>query len=153
MVVERGTRLHLLAATAAALGLPLYACYFDWSDRLLFLAIGLTLLAVAMRHPRASLLAALSLWVMTAGHIILPRTAAKSLAPGQPWFEVERVLGRPTAEGPTLPQAAAAIDGYSQPSPWRYPIDVPVAVYVRGDTAIWVFHEKGHVLALFEGGS
>jgi len=142
------------AAMIAALFQLSWGFYFDWSDRFIHFGLGMVLAGIALRAPRVSL--SLSLGVLLVG-IVSSRLSASSLgkgvSPGQSWSSAKAVLGSATLEARNLSQATTELDGYAEPSPWRYPGDVPVAVYVQGDAALWVFHDEQHVLARFEGGS
>jgi len=69
---------------------------------------------------------------------------------GRGWFVV---VGPPSYDAKTFAVARNFNTGHSVPSPVRFRHQGPVAVFVRGEYALWVFHDEHQVIDTFLGGS
>jgi len=134
-----------------------HAAYFDWSDLDVFaLTVGLCV-ASALKCPVPSAAAmAIVLALVIAGHRAPDLSAwpeAERVRTGQSWESVRHTLGTPLYEATTFATARGFNTGHSVPSPIRFRQRGPVAVFVRGEYALWVFHDGQHVVDTFIGGS
>jgi hypothetical protein len=148
-------RVWLIAAGLLALTNVVRALYFDWSDISVHMSIAALCTAVAMRWSKAGALAAalvLLTSVLAFAFSSKPSDWAE-IEVGDPWSEVRRSLGAPVHEASNLAQARALMRGFSSPSPFRFRQTGPVAIYVRGENALWVFHNGEVVVATYVGGS
>ena len=131
------------------------ALYFDWSDVVIHMSIALLCALTALRWSRIAAFAAtivLVTSILAFAFYPVPDDWAEVEA-GDTWSEVRRTLGTPVYEGTNLARARAMARGYSSPSPIRFPNTRAVAIYIRGEHALWVFHDGNVVEATFIGGS
>jgi len=131
-----------------------HALYFDWSDVLLHISLALVALFAAFKWPRAST-ATLAMLLLVV--IVTSRRAQSEWAlvaqPGQNWAALGAKLGTPHCEAASLLEARACATGLALPSPPRFRHVASVAVYVRGDEALWIFHNDRDVIDRFVGGT
>ena len=145
---------RIIALVIAAL----YMClvwYFDWSDRYIHTFLALCLVFSAFRLPRLSI-AALGLMVslFALGHWAYPVPKwASELRPGDSWPVVVAQLGDPTYEVHSFHEARQLTVGYSLPSKLRFRHSGDVAVYLKDEYVLWIWHDGDRVLDLFVGGS
>jgi hypothetical protein len=78
---------------------------------------------------------------------------ATEIKAGDTWASVQQKLGPPSYEASTFAAARNLKTGYATPSPLRFRHSGPIAVFTRGDLALWVFHDRSRVNAVFIGGS
>jgi hypothetical protein len=134
-----------------------HALYFDWSDVDGFVVISTLTIVCGLKWPRAAA-AAMSVILVSviAGHLI-PALGewpeATEIKAGDTWASVQQKLGSPSYEAPTFAAARNLKTGYATPSPLRFRHSGPVAVFTRGDRALWVFHDRNRVNSVFIGGS
>lgn len=133
------------------------AALFDWSDVRGKTALACLLVVTSMRWPRpaSAVLAALVATAVLLQVAEGARTAdlAASVRPGMSWADVQRVLGAPRHSAFSSAHAASLDIGYAVPSPIRFRHVGPVAVFTRGEYALWVFHDGTAVIDTFVGGS
>ncbi len=134
-----------------------HALYFDWSDVDVFVVISALTIVCGLKWPRAAAVAvAVILVSVIAGHLIPALRdwpEATEIKAGDTWASVQQKLGPPAYEAPTFAAARNLKTGYTTPSPLRFGHSGPVAVFTRGDRALWVFHDRSRVNAVFIGGS
>jgi hypothetical protein len=135
-----------------------YSLFYDWSHAPALCSLAFVACVAALRWPKTVVAAGALLVVMAAlAHNYSLEEAdllwVREAAPGRSWAEVQRALGPATHEGSTLSEVRLAVTGYSEPSPLQYPGQCAVAVYIRGDLALWVFHDRQRVLDRYVGGS
>jgi hypothetical protein len=133
----------------------LRAAYFDWSDLGLHVLIAVVCALLALRWSKLAATAA--------GAVLLAAVLAftfwsvpqdwNEIEAGDDWQELRRTLGSPVYEAANLDQARNLARGWSAPSPFRFRQTGPVAIYLRGDRALWVFHNGKVVEATYVGGS
>jgi hypothetical protein len=133
----------------------LRAAYFDWSDVGLHLLIAVVCALLALRWSRLAATAA--------GTVLLASLLAfaswsvppdwNEIEAGDDWQELRRTLGSPVYEATNLDEARNLAQGWSAPSPFRFRQIGPVAIYFRGERALWVFHNSRVVEAKYIGGS
>jgi hypothetical protein len=147
----------LFIGTIGAADLVGHALYFDWSDVDVFVAISAVTIVLGLRWPRAAAVAvSVVVFSVIAGHLVPVHDdwpQARQIRVGDTWASVQQKLGPPSYEAPTFAAARNLKLGYSIPSPLRFRHTGPVAVFTRGDRALWVFHDKSRVNAVFAGGS
>ena len=146
-----------VVAALAAVTLA-HTLYFDWSDVWVFTALMGVFAVSSVRWPRSAAAATgLSLSAVLIGHLVEPDLSswpeARGVAAGQTWTSVRERLGSPTHEAITFAAARELSTGHAVPSPLRYRHRGPVAVFVRGEYAFWVFHDRERVTGTFIGGS
>jgi hypothetical protein len=158
MSVDSTRRRWRAAAAVLAVATISHTLYFDWSD-LPFFTVLMGICAVSAEkwsRLAATATGVIFLTVLTA-HLMEPDLSdwpeAQGVAVGQKWSSVLERLGSPTHEAATAAAARPLISGYSAPSPFRYRHQGPVAVFVRGEHALWVFHDGQRVTGTFIGGS
>jgi hypothetical protein len=132
-----------------------HALYFDWSDVDFHIALSMVCVVVALRWPRVAAASAGSVVVAVIAASLLRAEPAEwaRLRIGDDWKEVQRALGPPTYEAANLAQARRLEIGYSRPSPLRLRQGGAVAIYLRGEYALWVVHDGNVVKGTFIGGS
>jgi hypothetical protein len=134
-----------------------HALYFDWSDVDVFVVIGALTIVCALKWPRAAAVAIAVILVSVIGGHLIPALGdwpeATEIKAGDTWASVQQKLGPPSYEAATLAAARTLKTGYATPSPLRFRHSGPVAVFTRGDRALWVFHDRSRVNAVFAGGS
>lgn len=137
--------------------LAAHALYFDWADVVLKTALAVVVIVAALWWPRGAAASACVLLALTFAAEFIFATAAPewatSVKPGDSWRSIENRLGVPTYSFASLEEAARQATGYAPPSPWRYQQGDAVAVFTRGEYALWVFHDRDSVKATFIGGS
>jgi hypothetical protein len=131
------------------------ALYFDWSDVGIHSVISSLCVLAALRWPRFA--------AATAASIVLTVTLASLLQSepvewahvrtGDDWKQVQRTLGPVAYSARNLEQARRLDIGYSVPSPLRFRPTGAVAIYLRGEYALWVVHDDKVVRGRFVGGS
>jgi hypothetical protein len=145
-------------AVVGALAPVVHASYFDWSDVDAYLVISALTLACAVKWPRAATAAiAIILVAVIAGRLIPQASGdwplARQVRVGDTWASVQEKVGSPSYEASTFAAARKLDTGYSTPSPLRFHHPGPVAVFVNGEKALWVFHDTSRVQGVFIGGS
>ncbi len=154
MVSVRTWRTVAVLLAAAYAG---HALLFDWSDIGIHVVVALVALVTTMRWPRLTVAAfGLLATLVIVGHLATRASTAEltlEVRPGMPWADARRALGPPTYEVATFEEASQLEIGYSVPSPFRFRRRGPVAVFLRGEYALWVFHDGSTVLGTFVGGS
>ena len=132
-----------------------HALYFDWSDVGIRSVVAVLCLLVAIRWQRTAA-AATGFFILLVGLAFAgtprPDWTMEARA-GERWARVQQALGTPTYQAATVEEARNLISGYSEPSPLRYRHSGPVAIYIRGDHALWVLHDDDVVKGTFVGGS
>ena len=144
----------VLALLLAAANI-VHALYFDWSDLGMRSVVAVLCLLVAIRWQRTAAAAA-GFFVLLVGLAFASSTRpdwTMEARAGERWARVQQALGTPTYQAASLEQARKLDFGYSVPSPLRYRHSGPVAIYVRGDHALWVLHDDDIVKGTFVGGS
>ena len=152
---QRPTRrtLWFTIVVMGAIATVTHALSFDWSDVDVFGVIGGVTIVCALKWPRASAVAiAVILVSVIAGHLIPALhdwPEAAEIEAGDTWASVQQKLGPPSYEAPTFAAARNLKTGYAIPSPLRFRHSGPVGVFTRGDRALWVFHDRSRVNAVF----
>jgi hypothetical protein len=135
-----------------------HALYFDWSDVDIYVVIvGICVLSALKWPIPAALATGIILFATVAGHFAGPDFSnwpeAESIQVGQSWTSVRQNLGKPVHEAATFAAARQLAIGYSTPSPLRFRHRGPVAVFIRGEHTLWVFHDGERVIQTYIGGS
>ena len=135
-----------------------HALYFDWSDVEAFaVLVGLCVVSALKWPVPAAAAMGVVLALVVSAHLAQPDLSAwpeaESVRIGQSWESVRQKLGTPSYEAKTFAAAREFNTGHSVPSPVRFRQQGPVAVFVRGEYALWVFHDGHHVTDTFIGGS
>jgi hypothetical protein len=135
-----------------------HALYFDWSDVDIYVVIGAICVLSALKWPApAAFATGIILFATVIGHFSAPHFGdwpeAERIQVGQSWTSVRQNLGKPVHEAATFAAARQLAIGYSTPSPLRFRHRGPVAVFVRGEHALWVFHDGEGVIQTYIGGS
>src|SRR5688572_27679073 len=138
--VERARWVVLTFCFAAAQAT--HALYFDWLDVVFKTILGGVVVVAALRWPKAAAAVACVLLAVTlTAHFVFAAAVpewASSVKPGDSWRSIETRLGVPTYSFASLDEASRRATGYAAPSPWRYRQSGPVAVFTRGEHALWV---------------
>jgi len=153
--LQTSKRAWLVVAIFLGFANVVRALYFDWSDIGIHLSLAALLGLMALRWPKGAALAA-TVVLLTSVFAFAFASAPSDWAEvevGDAWIEVRRTLGPPVHEAANLDQARALARGYSSPSPMRFRQTGAVAIYIRGDQALWLFHDGNIVEAKFIGGS
>ena len=153
MLISKGRWIAL--AILLALMNMLRAGYFDWSDVGLHIAISVLCALAAFRFPKTAVVAAGAVFlasVIAFTFRFVPQDWSEIEA-GDDWQEVRESLGSPVYEAASVDQVRRLGRGYSTPSPIRFRQTGPVAIYVRGEHVLWVFHNGRVVQATYVGGS
>jgi hypothetical protein len=131
-----------------------HAVLFDWSDRGIHAVFGvLCVLAGLLWQRGAAAIAALILLLVMCGELLRSPPEWTVVRIGDDWNRTQQRLGLPTYEASNLAQARLLIRGYSVPSPLRFRHSGAVAIFVRGEHALWVMHDGRVVKGTFVGGS
>jgi hypothetical protein len=132
----------------------IHAMFFDWSDLRIHGALGGLCVLAALRWQRgAAAIAALVLLFVICGTWLWSPPDWTLVRTGDDWNRTQQRLGAPIYEASNLAQARLAISGYAIPSPLRFRHSGPVAIFVRGEYALWVMHDGRVVKGTFVGGS
>jgi hypothetical protein len=150
-VNDAAARPVAILLSLAIVGHGLYFDYSDWSWHGVVAALFCT--ASFFRGRLAAGLALLWLVAIVVALALAPTGGFPEIAPGTPRFAVDQQLGPPHQSFASLDAALAADLGYALPSPLRYRRDASVSVYIRGDSALYVFYAQENVIATFVGGS
>ena len=145
-----------LAITVALVSINVTnAALFDWSDVRIHITAGALCIVAARRWPRGATVVSASIALATILSLATWSEPAEfaRVRTGDDWRELQRSLGPPAYEAPSLAQARMLAAGYSSPNPLRFRQAGLVAIFIRGEYALWVVHDDRSVKMVFVGGS